>query len=127
INIAQSIALEELSEELVKSIEQLAPFGMENPKPIFHVSGKPSQVRQIGSEKNHLKIQYQTSDNLIDVIAFRLGHLYNFITNYAELEIFGELSINEWNGARTAQIIAPDIVVNKRQDFDYQSKKPRTN
>lgn len=127
INIAQSIALEELSEELVKNIDQLAPFGMENPKPIFHVSGKPSQVRQIGSEKNHLKIQYQTSDNLIDVIAFRLGHLYNFITNYAELEIVGELSINEWNGNRTVQIIAEDMAVNERQVFDYRGKKARTN
>ena len=127
INITQSIALEDLSEELVEKIQQLAPFGMKNPKPIFHISGKPSQVRQIGSEKNHLKIQYQAERNQIDVIAFRLGHLYNFITNYAELEVVGELSINEWNGNRTVQIIAEDMAVNERQVFDYRGKKARTN
>lgn len=127
INITQSLQLEELTEELVISLEQLAPFGMKNPKPIFHISGKPSQVRQIGSEKNHLKIQYQHEKKLIDVIAFRLGHLYNFITNSANLEVVGELSINEWNGNRTVQIIAEDMAVNERQVFDYRGKKARTN
>lgn len=127
INITQSIALNDLSEDLVEKINQLAPFGMKNPKPIFHISGKPSQVRQIGSEKNHLKIQYQAGVKQIDVIAFRLGHLYNFITNYAELEVVGELNINEWNGNRTVQIIAEDMAVNERQVFDYRGKKARTN
>lgn len=127
INITQSIELDDLSEELVKNIQQLAPFGMKNPKPIFHVKGKPNQVRQIGSDKNHLKIQYQTKKNQIDVIAFRFGELYNFITNQANLEVVGELSINEWNGNRTVQIIANDLAVNERQVFDYRGKKERTN
>lgn len=127
INITQSIPLEDLSEELVINLEQLAPFGMNNPKPVFHVSGKPSQVRQIGSEKNHLKIQYHTGKEQIDVVAFRLGELYNFITNHAELEVVGELGINEWNGNRTVQIIADDLAVNEPQVFDYRGKKQRTN
>ena len=125
INITQSIPLEDLSEDLVINLEQLAPFGMNNAKPVFHVSGKPSQVRQIGSEKNHLKIQYHTSKGQIDVVAFRLGELYNFITNNAELEVVGELSINEWNGNRTVQIIADDLAVNESQVFDYRGKKKR--
>src|SRR5690625_6390387 len=87
---------------------------MKNPKPIFHVSGEPTQVRQIGSDKSHLKIQYQTEENQIDVIAFRFGELFNFITNHSELEVVGELSINEWNGNRTVQIIAEDMAVNEK-------------
>src|SRR5699024_3167039 len=66
INITQSIPLKSLSEDIVEEIDQLAPFGMKNPKPIFHVSGEPNQVRQIGSDKSHLKIQYQTEENQID-------------------------------------------------------------
>lgn len=127
INITQSIELDELSEELVENIQLLAPFGMKNPKPVFHIKGKPNQIRQIGSEKNHLKIQYQTGKNQIDVIAFRFGELYNFITHQANLEVVGELSINEWNGNRTVQIIANDMAVNERQVFDYRGKKARTN
>lgn len=127
INITQSIELDELSKELVENIQLLAPFGMKNPKPVFHIKGKPNQIRQIGSEKNHLKIQYQTGKNQIDVIAFRFGELYNFITHQANLEVVGELSINEWNGNRTVQIIANDMAVNERQVFDYRGKKARTN
>src|SRR5699024_3686739 len=91
------------------------------------VSGEPTQVRQIGSDKSHLKIQYQTEENQIDVIAFRFGELFNFITNHSELEVVGELSINEWNGNRTVQIIAEDMAVNEKQIFDYRGKKARTN
>src|SRR5699024_12341112 len=108
-------------------IDQLAPFGMKNPKPIFHVSGEPTQVRQIGSDKSHLKIQYQTEENQIDVIAFRFGELFNFIKNHSELEVVGELSINEWNGNSTVLIIAEDMALKEMHIFEYGDKTARPN
>src|SRR5699024_1817029 len=78
INITQSIPLIRSSEEVIEEIDQLAPYAMKKPKTIFHVAGEPTQVRQIGSDKSHLKIQYQPEENQIDVIAFRFGELFNF-------------------------------------------------
>src|SRR5699024_12876565 len=81
INITQSIHLKSLSEDLVEEIDQLAQFVMKNQKPIFHVSGEPTQVRQIGRYKSQLKIQYKTEENKKNVIAHRFDEIGNDIKN----------------------------------------------
>src|SRR5699024_10004809 len=37
IEVNRSLTLSEINESLIHEIEQLAPFGIGNPKPIFHV------------------------------------------------------------------------------------------
>ncbi len=59
IAISKTITIPEINEELVAEINQLAPFGMANPKPLFHLKDVPTGMRQIGSGKNHLKLQFQ--------------------------------------------------------------------
>src|SRR5699024_7897321 len=57
--INQSLDLSEINEQLVNEINQLAPFGMGNKKPFFHIKEIPTDARQIGNLKKHLKLQFR--------------------------------------------------------------------
>lgn len=66
-----TITAEEASEELLRKLERLAPFGMENPKPVFlfretNVRG----VSRFGKGEEHLKVRFDSPRGGIDGIAF---------------------------------------------------------
>lgn len=121
--INKTIALPELNELLVNEIEQLAPFGMQNPKPIFQLNHMPNDARQIGSRKNHLKVQFRQEGTLVDGIGFGLGHLHPFISPGTNVTVAGELGINEWNGNKKVQLVMRDMKIKDKQLFDHRGKK----
>src|SRR5690625_1650693 len=127
ITISQKVKIEHLTEQLVETISQFAPFGMKNEEPIFHVEAIPSQIRQIGQENNHLKMQFKCDNQVVDAIGFQMGHLFYFLSDRAKVSIVGKLQMNEWNGIRTVQMMLEDIAVNEWQLFDYRGKQQDKN
>ncbi|MUK87002.1 single-stranded-DNA-specific exonuclease RecJ [Ornithinibacillus sp. L9] len=123
IAISKTICVPEINEELVSEIDQLAPFGMANPKPIFHLKHTPSDIRQLGSMKNHLKIHFKENDKVIEGIGFGMGDLYHRISPQTEVSVVGELGINEWNGIKKPQLVLQDMSINEWQLFDHRGKK----
>src|SRR5699024_2191751 len=109
-----------------RTVQIIAEDMAVNEKQIFDYRGKKARTN-LQPYIDHYEKIIIVEENQIDVIAFRFGELFNFITNHSELEVVGELSINEWNGNRTVQIIAEDMAVNEKQIFDYRGKKARTN
>src|SRR5690606_13182238 len=99
------------------------PFGMSNPKPIFLMKEVPREAKQIGSERNHLKLQFQTEHNRLEAIGFGFGYLEPLLTPSTPVMIVGELGINEWNGIRKPQIVVQDAAIEEWQLFDARGKK----
>lgn len=122
LEISQTVDLDNISESLVDELDKLAPFGMGNPKPMIHIEHIPVDVRQIGKQKNHLKMQFLTEQTKVDMIGFNKGNLFNFISQDTPLSAVGSLDINEWNGNKTVQLIIEDIEINEFQLFDYRGK-----
>lgn len=51
------ITLSEVSRQLFNDICRLAPFGIENPKPVFLIEkARVTAVRTFGKEKNHVEV-----------------------------------------------------------------------
>jgi len=123
IEISQSVRLENLSKKLIHEVYKLAPFGMDNPKPLFHLKDIPSEVTKIGKDQQHLKLQYNRNDERLEGIGFQLGHLGNEIAPQTPVSIVGELGINEWNGFETIQMIIQDIGIDEWQLFDHRGKR----
>lgn len=121
--VNQKLDVAHLTEQLVDEINLLAPYGEGNEEPLFLLEAVPTQVRQIGQHQAHLKIQFQSENGLVEAIGFGFGHVAPFISGHSTVSIVGSLSINEWNGHRTVQLIMKDIAVNEWQLFDYRGKQ----
>lgn len=70
--IDATITLDDVTEKNFKVVEQLAPYGMANPKPTFLFKNvKIAEVKEFGKEKNHLEIVFQSEKRkLVKSIAF---------------------------------------------------------
>lgn len=121
IDISSTITMELMTEELVQKISSFAPFGMGNEEPNFHFRRKPDQIRLIGQDNKHLKLQYSGTSR-IEAIGFGFGHLYYRLSPNSEIEIVGKLQLNEWNGNRTVQILIEDMAVEEFQLLDFRGR-----
>jgi single-stranded-DNA-specific exonuclease len=84
-------------------------------------------MKTIGREQQHLKLilsesKEQTACSM-EAIAFGKGSLSLLISATALVDVYGELSVNEWNGVRKPQLLLQDISVPQTQLFDWRGAK----
>lgn len=71
ILIDAEISLNEVNPFLLKQLNQLAPFGMGNKKPLFAFRGvTPTSVEAFGKTKEHTKLIFGTENGQLEAIAF---------------------------------------------------------
>ncbi|QHE53103.1 single-stranded-DNA-specific exonuclease RecJ [Pontibacillus sp. HMF3514] len=122
--IDSTIKIEDITLDTIEEVNQLSPFGMGNPKPLFMIDKQaPVEMRQIGSQLNHLKLKFRDGSTDIDAIGFGLGDLYEKMSPQSQLSVVGELSINEWNGRSKPQVMMKDIRVDDWQLFDRRGNR----
>ncbi|MGM7683010.1 single-stranded-DNA-specific exonuclease RecJ [Cytobacillus sp. Hm23] len=123
-NIDTTCSIDEVTISTIEQIGKLAPYGMNNPKPKFLIDNvNISDMRKIGADQAHLKVVLEKAGSQLDTIAFRFGYLYDDISPLSRVSVVGDLSINEWNNNRKAQLMLQDISVNEWQLFDYRGTK----
>ncbi|MHB1167658.1 MAG: single-stranded-DNA-specific exonuclease RecJ, partial [Carboxydocellales bacterium] len=68
------VAFSDLTLDLVSRLEQLQPFGHQNPGPILACrEAKVVECKGVGKEGAHLKLRVQVESGLLDDIGFQLG------------------------------------------------------
>ncbi len=123
LSIDDTINLSDLSLETVKSLDKLAPFGMDNQKPVFLIKDfVVEQARNMGQNGAHLKLKVSQEANVFDVVAFNQGDLVQEFQQAHNLELAVSLSINKWNGSTSLQLMLVDARVEGVQLYDIRSK-----
>ena len=115
LEIEAEIELTDLSFSFYQEIEKFAPFGMDNPRPVFASRGVgAASARLVGKEKQHLKlvISDQLPVTRFEAIGFGLGDLYNQLNQEKPVDIAYESMLNEWNGQRKLELRLKDIKIN---------------
>lgn len=116
--------LSEVSVEALAAIEQLKPFGTDNPKPLFQLKNvQVLDARRIGADKTHLKFTVQQEQYELDVIAFRFGEMVDALKGNPLVSLLGSLEINEWNGNRKPQFMLTDLEIDGPMLFDRRSSQ----
>ncbi|WP_239615232.1 single-stranded-DNA-specific exonuclease RecJ [Cohnella mopanensis] len=120
-----SIALSDVTLEAVEQLASLEPFGNGNPTPrivIRDVSIRES--RTMGKEDKHLRLTVQQANQAVEAVAFGLGAQRERLAPGTQIDLLGELSINEWNGNRKVQVMLQDyrsdrlLLKDRRKDRD---------
>ena len=131
INLAQKktliidevLDLSEIDLDTVKSLEKIAPFGMDNAKPVFEIKDLTvKQARTMGQNGTHLKLKIAQGSTAVDLVAFNQGHLVQEFQQAQNLCLAVTLSINKWNGQTTVQLMLEDARVDGVQLIDIRSK-----
>ena len=109
IKIDDELKLSEISRDLIKMIDLLAPFGPRNSKPLFvsyglEVIGEP---RIVG--KKHLKFKVRQDETVLDTIAFNFGDEIERIRDNRLVDLVYYIEENRWMDRKTLQLNVRDL------------------
>ncbi|MBU0618636.1 single-stranded-DNA-specific exonuclease RecJ [Patescibacteria group bacterium] len=119
LTIDCQIELTDISQQLYRTIDTFAPFGIGNPRPLFCSQAvKVGRIRAVGSENKHLKLQFHAPKSLLrggrmdssdggttfDAIAFNLGHLADQLQPGQLIDVAYTIDENFYNGRRSLQM-----------------------
>lgn len=100
------LPLDRVSDRLIDELEQLKPFGMQNPEPLFmaqNVRVLSSKVVGEGHRRMRLCPDGRSSDGFLEAIWF------NADPALARQKVFGRMAYrlqwNRWNGRKKAQLV----------------------
>ena len=66
-----SLTLDQVDDTLLRILRDVAPFGAENPKPLFEFRNvSPTRVDVFGKTKEHTKLIFETPNGSLEAIAF---------------------------------------------------------
>ena len=110
IQIDAEFELKDINKDMVKSLEQLEPFGEGNKTPIFVFRNvKIDSIRAL-SEGKHLKLTLKDGNIVVDAIGFNLGHLAEEYRIGDRIDVVGILEISTFNGLESIQINLKDVM-----------------
>ena len=119
----EELDLEALTIDVVKNFERLAPFGMDNQKPVFYIRDfQVENARAMGASNAHLKLKISKGTSNFEVVAFGKGSLAAEFAQARNLELAVTLSVNQWNGQTTLQLMMVDARVDGVQLFNIRGK-----
>jgi len=103
IAIDAELPLSSLQGKAFHMMQQLAPFGRDNPLPTFLSRGvKVTEYRSVGSTGEHIRLKLRDGDVTWDGVAFKLGNLIGEVTRC--LDIVYNLEVDRWRGEELLQL-----------------------
>lgn len=110
IDVDLELQLSEISWSLIKKMEQMAPFGPQNMRPVFVSHGVRLYDAPRVLKERHLKfLVYQDKSRPIECIGFDLAEFEDKITSAENFSVCYSISINEFRGNRSIQLTIRDI------------------
>lgn len=114
IKIDIEVTREDITEESVKELDMLSPFGAGNPSPVFAYKNLMIEdIRTVGNDK-HIKLKFKDKETYVDAIGFNRGYLVDVYSQTDVLDAACSLEINSWNNKESVQLNIKDLKVNER-------------
>ncbi|REE83451.1 single-stranded-DNA-specific exonuclease [Lutibacter oceani] len=113
ILIDTEINLSEITPKFYRILNQLAPFGPQNLKPVFMTDGLRDNGygKKVGADESHLKLSIidGVNQNTYNAIGFGLGSKYPLIKNGNSFRAAFSIDENHWNGNISLQLLIKDL------------------
>ena len=105
IKIDCKLDVSKVDVSLYNDVRKLEPFGIGNPTPVFLSKVKISKVTNVGKTGNHKKMSIDSKKG--DIAAIKFNSEDNIKKGDAGMVY--RLSLNEWNGRKSVEMIVKDI------------------
>ena len=115
ISIDTEISLTEITPKFFRIMNQLAPFGPQNMRPVFMASGLRDNGygKKVGEDETHLKLNIFEGSNkaTFNAIGFSMGDKYPIVQNGKSFKVTFNIDENHWNGNTSLQLLLKDLQV----------------
>jgi single-stranded-DNA-specific exonuclease len=110
IEVDAEVSLSELTAELVRELNRLAPFGMGNPVPVLVARGlRLEEVNRVG-DGSHVSLRFRGGrGETAGGIWFRAGDVGGRLAVGASVDVCFRPRLDEWGGAPRVQLQVSDI------------------
>ena len=110
LKVDTEVGRQEITEDLVKELDLLAPFGYHNPYPLLAVRGQQlAECRGVGAGSAHLKIKVASGNVRLDGIAFQKGSLREAVAAWDRCDLAFTPEINIYQGRARVQLNVRDL------------------
>ncbi|MGV6831883.1 MAG: single-stranded-DNA-specific exonuclease RecJ [bacterium] len=112
IKIDAHITLEQVNHKLFRILDQFAPFGPGNMKPVFVSENllDTGYAKCVGEDQKHLRFTAtQNRSDKFTAIGFNLGHHLPLVQNQKLFKAVYSLDENHWNGKVSLQLKLKDL------------------
>lgn len=114
------LSWQDINQDLIRKISTMAPFGYQNPYPVFALRGKQiSDCREVGSNGSHLKLRISDNNTSLNGIGFKLGALKETAAAWEKCDLAFVPELNNFNGRTQVQLNIKDIKPSNEPDDPY--------
>ncbi|AFQ42968.1 single-stranded-DNA-specific exonuclease RecJ [Desulfosporosinus meridiei DSM 13257] len=109
LRVDSLVTLNMVSPELLRQLEQMAPFGLGNPGPILACKEIPvHSLGAVGKEQSHIKFRFGSKGEQ-EGIAFRIGERLQDLQEKQTLDAAFALDWNTFRGREDVQLMIKDV------------------
>jgi single-stranded-DNA-specific exonuclease len=110
LRIDGPLSLRSITHDLMRDLEAMGPFGMANPRPVFHASGVEIVDGPRTLKERHLKMTFSQEGRRFRAIAWRAAERAEFLTrNRAGVNLAFSLEKNEFQGETYLELNVADV------------------
>lgn len=112
IQIDCEVKPEEMNWQTYDFIRDFAPFGKNNPSPLFLLSNAEIiDMRTVGNSNKHLKLELAAGNKKFRAIGFNHGIKFEKFKINDKVDVVFEFLVNEWNGTRELELKIIDLKI----------------
>ena len=111
IEVDTELKLSEANEDLVSEIEELEPFGMGNPYPVFLIDKlRVEDYSRIGSIGEHLRMRLSQNNFYANAIGWGLGEFADSVLRISKyISVVAQIVLNKWQNGNSVELLVLDI------------------
>ena len=110
LDIDAQVAFSEIDSRLLRTLDQLRPFGHGNPSPVLCTYGvEPMAHSWRELRGGHLRVTLKEGPTLLTAIGFHMGDRIQQCEQAASLDVAFTPQFNTWRGETTIQLVLKDL------------------
>jgi single-stranded-DNA-specific exonuclease len=113
ITIDSEISLSEITPKFFRIMNQLAPFGPQNMRPVFMATGLRDNGygKKIGGDESHLRLNIFEGSNQVtfNAVGFGMANKLPLVQNGNSFKAAFNIDENCWNGNTSLQLLLKDL------------------